>query len=70
MQLHVPHIRINSIQSNKFIVSALLSDLALLENDNVVRVSDCTKSMGNNQYCPLFSETIESFLYATFRECI
>lgn len=56
---------VSSIESDKFIVSALLHDFAFLEHDNLVSVPDGRKSVSNHDASLLtFSnELVQGFLH-------
>ena len=70
MELHVPHFSVKSILGKQLVMRSFFKSSTILKHDNFIGVSNCPKSMGNNQNCPLGAKPIKRKLNAVLCKCV
>lgn len=70
MQLHVPHVRVDTVSRDQLVVRALLCRNAILEHNNVVRVTDGAEPVSDHQNGAIRAKPIQSVLDTLLRDCI
>ena len=58
VKLHVPHVSVLTAFGEQLIVGALLIDYTVLQHNDLVRILDGAKTMGNHEDCPFATKSI------------
>ena len=68
MELHIPHVSVDTILGDEKIVRSFLCNLPILENDDIVGIPYCPKTMSNHQNGAFSAKAVKGFLNAVFRQ--